>query len=194
MATLDDRDKSKLDSIEVVHERALPDVYVVDKLGRVQIARIGGVRDGSIRGARYDGLPDAIAPIVVELLKRRRHDSPDQVFVDPKISHVVHLSAMVGDLGSYTAVFVSPFKTRDHLTSAMAKYGLSKREGQVVTLLAAGWRTQEIARELKIAVSTVVLHVKSAMSKSQSHSRIEMIVRVLAPHVLRANPSRREAN
>jgi LuxR family maltose regulon positive regulatory protein len=54
---------------------------------------------------------------------------------------------------------------------------LSKRELQVLRLMAAGLSSLEIAEELVIAVSTVRSHIKNIYGKLNVHSRYEAVER-----------------
>jgi PAS domain S-box-containing protein len=56
---------------------------------------------------------------------------------------------------------------------------LTPREEQVVSLLAEGLGTQEIADRLSISSSTVRNHVRNILSKFQVHSRLEAVVYAL---------------
>jgi DNA-binding CsgD family transcriptional regulator/tetratricopeptide (TPR) repeat protein len=51
--------------------------------------------------------------------------------------------------------------------------GLSRREVEVLRLLAAGWSNRRIAEELHISLNTVATHVRSILSKTDSVNRTE---------------------
>jgi DNA-binding NarL/FixJ family response regulator len=53
------------------------------------------------------------------------------------------------------------------------RFGLTRREVQVATLLAQGRSNQAIARELKISAHTARHHTQRVLSKLQVHSRGE---------------------
>ena len=55
---------------------------------------------------------------------------------------------------------------------------LSQREHEIVQLLAKGYRDKEIADQLKIAVSTVLTHVRNIYRKLEVRSRAEAVARV----------------
>jgi DNA-binding CsgD family transcriptional regulator len=52
---------------------------------------------------------------------------------------------------------------------------LTKREREVVTLIALGRDTGQIARELHIASETVRTHVRNAMSKLKARTRAQLV-------------------
>jgi LuxR family maltose regulon positive regulatory protein len=61
---------------------------------------------------------------------------------------------------------------------------LTKRELQVLRLMAADLSSPEIAEELVIAVSTARSHIKSIYGKLGAHSRYEAVERARALHLL----------
>lgn len=66
--------------------------------------------------------------------------------------------------------------TVEMLTNA---YGLTSREGAVVLRLCAGRSTEEIAIDLGLAVSSVRLYLKRAMSKTNVHSQAQLVAQIL---------------
>jgi ATP/maltotriose-dependent transcriptional regulator MalT len=59
----------------------------------------------------------------------------------------------------------------------LQKLGLSRREYQVLELIAAGHSNQEIANELFVSMSTVKTHVSNILTKLDSRRRTEAIAR-----------------
>lgn len=179
ITTLEREQDAYLDAIDIAIERQLPDLYILDQSGRVIFAR----SDVNAREReKTQALPAEIEPIVLDIMKRRTLEAQDRVFVDRTVSRIVHMTRLNGERPGHVAVFISPFRVREDISAAAKKYGLTKREAQVVRLLAAGTRTQEIAQEMQIKASTVALHVKSAMSKTQAHSRVELVMRAFSVH------------
>ena len=62
---------------------------------------------------------------------------------------------------------------------APARDVLSRREREVVTLIALGRETADIAAELHISPETVRTHVRNAMSKLSVHTRAQLVAVVL---------------
>jgi len=52
--------------------------------------------------------------------------------------------------------------------------GLTEREGQTLTLIAAGMSNKQIARELGISDGTVKIYVRNLLQKLNLHSRLEL--------------------
>jgi DNA-binding NarL/FixJ family response regulator len=72
---------------------------------------------------------------------------------------------------------------------------LSARERSVITLIAMGVETQEIAGELHVSASTVRTHVRNAMAKLGAHTRAQMVALAIAGNALDPGvPMRRAAD
>jgi len=67
-----------------------------------------------------------------------------------------------------------PFERDD---AAIAKLGISKREFEVLELMAAGLSNQDIAERLFVSTSTVKTHVSSVLAKVDASRRTEAIAR-----------------
>lgn len=81
------------------------------------------------------------------------------------------------------AVYVMLIKSARVRTSNRprgARRGLTKRERQVVTEIAMGHETPEIARTLHISPETVRTHVRNAMSKLSARTRAHLVARVMS--------------
>ena len=66
----------------------------------------------------------------------------------------------------------------------MAEFGLSKRELEVLDLLALGYSNQEIAAKLFVSLSTVKTHVSGILEKMEAKRRIQAIERAKAVGLL----------
>jgi PAS domain S-box-containing protein len=81
---------------------------------------------------------------------------------------------------------VWPFPTREPSAAQV----LTKREREVVTLIAMGLETDQIAAELHVSPETVRTHVRNAMAKLGAHTRAQLVAIVISsdhsihvPHV-----------
>ncbi|HEY2866219.1 MAG TPA: response regulator transcription factor [Pyrinomonadaceae bacterium] len=61
--------------------------------------------------------------------------------------------------------------------SNLQKLGISKREYEVLELMAAGLSNQEIAEKLFVSISTVKTHVSNVLAKLDASRRTEAIAR-----------------
>jgi PAS domain S-box-containing protein len=57
---------------------------------------------------------------------------------------------------------------------------LTDREGEVLSLLAHGWSTGDMAEALSISQSTVRNHIRNILTKFQVHSRLEAVLYALS--------------
>ncbi len=75
-------------------------------------------------------------------------------------------------LAIYVAAKDDPSWSSSSLT---AELPLTKREREVVTLIALGHETDQIANQLHISRETVRTHVRNAMSKLGAHTRAQLV-------------------
>jgi len=71
-------------------------------------------------------------------------------------------------------------RLRDDGPEATARADLSRRELDVVKLLAEGYSGPEVADELRIAHNTVRTHTRNAMTKMSARSRAQLVAKALA--------------
>jgi PAS domain S-box-containing protein len=98
-------------------------------------------------------------------------------------SHVmVEFAAQLADVdGTRLAFYVMmPRARRGAAPGSERALPLSDREREVVTLIALGHTTGEIARELYISPATVRTHVRNAMAKLKVRTRAQLVGAVLA--------------
>jgi DNA-binding NarL/FixJ family response regulator len=62
-------------------------------------------------------------------------------------------------------------------TRAADSWTLTRRQAEVLAILARGHSNHEIAAALGCAVSTVEFHVTALLTKSRSRSRAELVAR-----------------
>jgi DNA-binding CsgD family transcriptional regulator len=91
---------------------------------------------------------------------------------------VVHAMQLDGD-PSYIGILLERTCTREELTIATQRFGLSRREVDVVRLLLDGDSACEIAQQLGIAEYTVGDYLKRLFMKTRVRNRSEMIAKVL---------------
>ncbi len=79
--------------------------------------------------------------------------------------------------GRRVAIYVAAENDPSLSTSPASKgeLPLTKREREVVTLIALGRETDQIADELHISRETVRTHVRNAMSKLDAHTRAQLV-------------------
>ncbi len=87
--------------------------------------------------------------------------------------------AVIG--GRRLAIYVALTRSRLPIPLAASGRGqtLTKREREVVTLIALGQETSEIAKELHISAETVRTHVRNAMSKLGARTRAQLVAQAI---------------
>jgi PAS domain S-box-containing protein len=74
-------------------------------------------------------------------------------------------------------------RPRDSNVSEVVRPELSRRELEVVRLLALGFSGPEVAEELRIAHNTVRTHTRNAMTKMEARSRAQLVAKSMAEAV-----------
>ncbi len=93
-------------------------------------------------------------------------------------SVAVRMVELSGGAGGAYAVIVERIGVRDKLLALAARYGLSTRERQVLSLVVKGHRNEEIAEHLCISKSTAIFHVKQLLTKTGSRNRTEIVAKI----------------
>jgi DNA-binding CsgD family transcriptional regulator len=91
----------------------------------------------------------------------------------------VRLSRLAGGSAAFFLVSVEPARRRATVLRAMTRYGLSRREGQVLGEVLRGSSSTEIGESLSISGSTATFHLKQLLRKTNSRNRTELTARVL---------------
>ncbi len=95
----------------------------------------------------------------------------------------IDFAARMADIGGRRmAIFVAMAGGESEpaaIARGAANLGLTEREREVVTLIAMGLDTGDIAAELHISPETVRTHVRNAMSKLNVHTRAQLVAVVL---------------
>jgi DNA-binding NarL/FixJ family response regulator len=156
---------------EVLKKRAVPTFYVVDRSLRVVLAC------GSPTISRSDVLPPSIEPIVRNLMRQIRRVSDDALATDgDAVVRIIKPYASDADL---MCVIIEKLRVRDPVSEAVKRHGMTNRQAEVLRLLMQGAPNTTIASQLHIAQATVEGHVKNIAAKTDSHSRSQVVARVL---------------
>jgi DNA-binding CsgD family transcriptional regulator len=91
----------------------------------------------------------------------------------------VRVARLVGGTTPFFMVTVEPARRRSTVLRAMTRYGLSRREGQVLGEVLRGASSTEIGESLSISGSTATFHLKQLLRKTGSRNRTELTARVL---------------
>jgi ATP/maltotriose-dependent transcriptional regulator MalT len=81
-------------------------------------------------------------------------------------------------------MYKRPYRQQTPASAEPIAEPLSKRELDVLRLLASGRSTREIARALVLAESTVKMHLKHLYDKLAVHNRVQAITQAQARQLL----------
>jgi DNA-binding NarL/FixJ family response regulator len=157
-------------------ETLRPDVAVLDirmpKLGGIEIVRQLHGKEGSPAMILYTGYPER--SLLLDAL-----DAGASAFLlkESPLSDLVRAIRIVIDGGTYVdpvlaGVLAGP-RAADNLPS------LTKREREVLRMLADGMRNEQVGRILLISPLTVRTHVKHAMEKLEADTRTQAVARAI---------------
>jgi DNA-binding CsgD family transcriptional regulator len=97
------------------------------------------------------------------------------------VLHASHLPG-TGEGGDLLAVVVEPAASAEIAPLIVQAYALTPREQQVISALARGLGTAEIAAELHLSTHTVRDHVKAVLAKLGASTRGELVAKLFADH------------
>jgi DNA-binding CsgD family transcriptional regulator len=155
-------------------------VIVIDRGLRIVAAQSDARRMlVEIEPAATDRLPSAIAALVREWLAGgARTDMRGAV-----AGRYIVMAMCLEGFPELIALVLEPVSTREHLRVAAARFGLSRREVDVLRLLLEGDSAYEVAQRLEIAESTVGDYIKRIFAKTRVRNRSEMIAKCLGWHL-----------
>jgi DNA-binding CsgD family transcriptional regulator len=95
---------------------------------------------------------------------------------------LLHATAMSGAGDDSVALVIEPAKSAEVAPILIDAYSLTARERDVLSAVARGSSTAEIAAELFLSPHTVRDHVKAVFEKFGVSSRGELVARVFGEH------------
>jgi PAS domain S-box-containing protein len=178
----------------LVFERSSSAIFVLDDYRRVvqandaALALLGQPR-GEVIGA---SIVDRVAPSErpqserewLAFLRSGEYSGTRTFILADGSEAQVDFAARIAVVGKRRlAIYVAMAKSESKLSigpSRSAAGALTNRERQVVTLIALGHETSEIAEELHISPETVRTHVRNAMSKLGARTRAQLVANALS--------------
>jgi DNA-binding CsgD family transcriptional regulator len=91
---------------------------------------------------------------------------------------LLHMKKLNGREQFYL-VSIERVAKRDHIARTTQRFGLSRRESEVLSLVLRGDRANDIALELGISPTTVSDHLTNLLRKTNSRNRSEMLSKVM---------------
>lgn len=153
-----------------------PDVAIVD----VQMPGVGGIEvarrlatEGSKTGViLYTGYAER--SLVVEAIDAGAHGF---VLKESPLTDLVRAVRLVADGRTYVDPVLASVLAGPDAASRIP--GLTKREREVLRLLADGMRNEQVGRELSISPLTVRTHIEKAMHKLEADTRTQAVAKAL---------------
>jgi PAS domain S-box-containing protein len=177
----------------LVFERTSNPVALLDESRRIvdlnpaAASLLGGTREeliGTSMREKLDPEQGQLADVEwSEFLRTGEYSGTrDLVKTDGSEVHVSFAARMADIAGRRMAIFVAMAggeREQAAIARGAANLGLTEREREVVTLIAMGLDTGDIAGQLQISPETVRTHVRNAMSKLNVHTRAQLVAVVL---------------
>jgi DNA-binding NarL/FixJ family response regulator len=157
-------------------ERATPDVALLDirmpGLDGIDITRHLTGRDAKTAAILYTGYGDR--PLLLAAL-----DAGARGFVlkEAPLGDLIRALRTVAGGGTYVDPALAGMLVSGEVAERLP--ALTKREREILRLLADGMRNENVARELFISPLTVRTHVKNAMTKLEADTRTEAVASAL---------------
>ena len=175
------------DAVASVHDqvrrRAQPALFIVDGNAAIESYRLPDADEWhrSLLMANGADFCEAVHEAVrsqVELQAAHGAEATTRDTMGPP-STILRVSMLSGKRSDLFAVTVERLQTRKTIEIAADRYGLSRREREVLALLLEGHGTTQVAEILNIASSTANDHVKRMLLKTNSRNRAELVARAL---------------
>jgi DNA-binding NarL/FixJ family response regulator len=157
-------------------EQHRPDVALLDVrmpgVGGIEIARQLSAGASETAVILYTGLADRA--VLLEAL-----DAGARGFVlkEAPLQEVIRAMRIVAAGGSYIDPALAGVLASPEATERLP--ALTKRERQILRLLADGMRNEDVGRRLHISPLTVRTHVKNAMAKLEANTRTQAVASAL---------------
>ena len=172
----------KAPDLGVLHERDMPKLIILDSELNVTGSEPGALElVYRLCGDRSEvaQLPAIVKQAIRRALDTCTSDTETAAIALPVPKLVVRATLLSGPVSQCIAVTVEQMATREHLRSAHARFRLSTREVDVLTMLVRGNTARDIANELCISQNTVKEHVKRVYGKLSVSTRAEAVARLV---------------
>jgi DNA-binding NarL/FixJ family response regulator len=163
------------DAVDRVQELQ-PDVAIVDVqmpgMGGIDVARTLVAAGSPTRVIIYTGYAERA--LVIEAIDA---GAAGFVLKESPLSDLVRAVRTVADGRTYVDPVLAGVLASPDATARIP--GITKREREVLRLLADGMRNEEIGRELTISPLTVRTHIEKAMQKLEADTRTQAVANAL---------------
>jgi DNA-binding CsgD family transcriptional regulator len=165
---------------ELYLRRARAHIVLLDENFRIANAQAGAIQLLS----RLLRMPEEYLdrfPLPVEVAIQnlcRALEPGEESVIEPVPTLLIRVSKLKGSANTVVALQVEERSHRRELWNATARFGLTTREAEVLTLILSGKSGSEIADSLSVAETTVADYVKRLLRKTGSKNRAELLAKV----------------
>jgi DNA-binding CsgD family transcriptional regulator len=153
----------------LVEKRDSPRFFITDRRGNVQFCS-PNLAGGELAQANERALGR---------LQAGGGTLPEIMFEALGPDVLLRIVPLAGETAEHFAVFIEAVSSRNSLGVASKRFGLTKRERDVLEFIVKGYSTAQIARSLFISEGTVGDHIKNLFRKTKTNRRSELLARVL---------------
>jgi DNA-binding CsgD family transcriptional regulator len=159
-----------------------PVTFVIDGQLRAVLAEEEAAEDSPLRALyrpRNGRTPALLAGTLGALIEELETTPRGEAVTRALPFASVRVARLAGGAAPFFLVAVEPARRRSTVLRAIAHYGLSRREGEVLSEALRGSSSTEIGATLSISSSTATFHLKQLLRKTNSRNRTELTARVL---------------
>ena len=159
-----------------------PVTFVIDRQLRAVLAEVEAGEDSPLRALyrpRNGRTPALLASTLGALIEELERAPRGEAVTRALPFASVRVARLAGGAAPFFLVAVEPARRRSTVLRAIAHYGLSRREGEVLGEALRGSSSTEIGASLSISSSTATFHLKQLLRKTNSRNRTELTARVL---------------
>ena len=169
--------------IDDAHRLSGPAMLIIADDGTIE--SMTSDADALLLDLRTHGIEDTPVAVVAAVRRAKNSRTTARIAVRARGESGRWLKLHASSLGpdGRVAVMIEPARASDLVPILLESYGLTDRETEVVTLVARGLSTKEIAAELYISTHTVNDHIKIIFTKCDVSSRGELVARLFSDHL-----------
>jgi DNA-binding CsgD family transcriptional regulator len=162
------------EALDVARTRRPPSFFIVDASLRVCFT------SAPAAGEPGDDVPDDLRVTLSRLLAEMETSGDAAAFAMSSATELIRVQRLEGrNAQHHYAVFRERFAVRNSVQNAAERFGLSRRETDVLEGLMRGEGTSEIAGRLNVAPTTVQEHVRNIGRKANVSKRSAIVALVI---------------
>ncbi len=158
-------------------------LILIDGAGAVK-STFGEMRDGAdvLRFLSEDAarlLPEIESAVMALLSDSDRHDRAEVMLAVLEDGSVMRISPLLGNGDDMYALVIEADRNKDYVARAVSRYGLTKRQTDVLLHVLEGANAGDVAAALHISEYTAQGYIKALLTKTASRNRTAMVAKIL---------------